>query len=102
MFKISFLLILLGSDSRYTNTNLTGYEKSRTIRTKRSPADGTRKRIPSGKETLFQDEVFGHTPESGGTVRRESWRKDRDGTAHREQMAQACSLILTIYLICVD
>lgn len=71
MFKISFLLILLGSDSRYSNTNLTGYEKSRTIRTKRSPADGTRKRIPSGKETLFQDEVFGHTPESGGTVRRE-------------------------------
>lgn len=89
MFKISFLLILLGSDSRYSNTNLTGYEKSGTIRTKRSPADGTRKRIPSVKETLFQDEVFGHTPESGGTVRRESWRKDRDGTAHREQMAQA-------------
>ena len=89
MFKNSFLLILLVVDSRYPSTNLSGYEKSSTIRTKRSPAVGTRERISHGGETLFQDEVLGPAPESGGTVRRESWREDRNGTAHREQMAQA-------------
>ena len=71
MFKISFLLILLGSDSRYQRTNLIEYEKSSTIRTKRNPTDGPRERIPHGRETLLQDEVLGLTPESGGAVRLE-------------------------------
>ena len=88
MFKISFLLILSGSDSRYHRTNLIGDEKSNTIRTKRSPAVGTRARIPQGREALFQDEVFGPTSESGRAVRRESWREDRDGAAHREKLAE--------------
>lgn len=90
MFKISFLLILLGVDSRYTGTNLNGYEKSSTVRTKRNIAVVTRKRMPPGRETLFQDEVFGHVPESGGTVRRNSWREDRNGTAHVSNWLKRC------------
>ena len=88
MFKISFLLILLGCDSRYPSTNLTGYENSRTIRTKRDPAVRTRKGISLGREALLQDEMFGRTSESGRSVRYTSWREDRNGTAHREQMDQ--------------
>ena len=88
MFKISFLLILLCCDSRYHRTNLKGYEKSSTIRAKRSPAVGTRERIPQGRETLLQDEVLGIAPESGGAVRLGSRREDRDGTAYREKMAE--------------
>ena len=88
MFKISFQLILLGGDSRYHRTNLIGYEKSSTIRTKRSPAAGTRERIPPGEETLLQDEVYGHTPESGGSVRLGNRREDGDGTAYREELAE--------------
>ena len=88
MFKISFLLILLCCDSRYHRTNLKGYEKSGTIRAKRSPAVGTRERIPHGRETLLQDAVLGLAPESGGTVRLGSRREDGDGTAYREKMAE--------------
>ena len=84
MFKISLPLILSSCDSRYSVANHNGYEKSNTIRVKRGPAEGTRERISPGGETLLQDEVFGRAPESGGPVRRESRREDRDGTTHSE------------------
>lgn len=58
MFKISFLLILLGLDSRYPCANHIVYEKSSTIRTKRSAAVGARERIPPRREALLQDEVL--------------------------------------------
>ena len=75
-------------NSRYPITNLNGYEKSSTIRTKRSPADGIRERIPHGIKTLLQDEVLGLAPESGRAVLYRSRREDGDGTAHRQQMAE--------------
>ncbi len=54
MFKISFLLLLLVIDTLYHRPNLIGYEKSRTINTKRSRAVGTRARIPHGEMHCFR------------------------------------------------
>ena len=105
MFKISFLLLLLVIDTLYHRPNLIGYEKSRTINTKRSRAVGTRARIPHGEMHCFRmrrlalllkaeglsgrlvlqvhDELIVECPEAEG---------DRIAAILEEEMEQAVSL----------